>query len=78
MIPCELGDFLDNLRQQNRQADQAQKTKLLSLFEHPFFKKAPAMESLRTINTPSPEHIRACLMELARYFLTVFDEKGTK
>lgn len=50
-------------------------------FEHPFFRKAPAMAALKDIKEPNPEHVRACLMEMARYMFALqieLEEKGFK
>lgn len=38
-------------------------------FDHPFFKKYPAMAALEHTMCPSGDHVRACLMELARHIL---------
>jgi hypothetical protein len=44
-------------------------TDLKSIFDHPFFRKAPAFAALLDKDDPTPEHLRACLMELARFVL---------
>ncbi len=37
------------------------------IYDSPIFKKCPALAALSSIKEPQPEHIRACLMELALY-----------
>lgn len=48
----------------------------MSIFDHPFFRKAPAFAALQVVSEPKPEHVRACLMELARYVLAELDKKN--
>ena len=44
--------------------------KRMNIFLDPFFRKAPAMFALKDIAEPKPEHVRACLMEIARHLLS--------
>jgi hypothetical protein len=37
------------------------------VFGDPFFETKPAMAALQDVMEPNPEHIRACLMEIARH-----------
>jgi hypothetical protein len=53
-------------------SEEVEKSK--GIFDHPFFKKAPAFAALERTPEPKPEHVRACLMELARYVLTKVDK----
>lgn len=44
-----------------------------TLFDHPFFRKAPAFACLQGNDRPHPDHLRACLMELVRYVFARLD-----
>lgn len=44
-----------------------------SVFAHRFIKKAPAFAALKTVDRPIPEHVRSCLLELARHVLARLD-----
>lgn len=37
-----------------------------SYFSLPFFRRKPALAALEKEHNPSPEHVRACLLEMAR------------
>ena len=43
------------------------------LYDHPFFATAPAFAALAHTDEPQPVHVRACLLELARYVLGRLD-----
>jgi hypothetical protein len=40
-----------------------------SFFDHPFFRNKPALAALKDVQDPKPEHIRACLLEMARHII---------
>ena len=52
-----------------QQMTENSETKTKSSFDHPFFHNKPALAALKDSPQPEPEHIRACLMEMARHII---------
>ncbi len=46
----------------------------MSVFGNPIFSRCPALMALEKTPEPKPEHVRACLLELARHIARLPDE----
>ena len=58
--------------------DWDDKAPVVSYCDHPIFKSAPAFQALKDKNDPTPEHLRACIMELSRIILTLHKKIESK
>lgn len=49
----------------------------MSFFNDPYFRNKPALASLEKIQNPTPEHVRSCLLEMARDIIAMKRQEPT-